>query len=162
MKINIILSLAALVFAVNGNSQSIMRSNVGSAGSSRVVYSDNATYFVSQSIGQASVIGTSNLIRQGFQQPSALFVIQKSATRNDYLASVYPNPFSQSIRVAFAREVSKDITIGIHDLSGKIILYRKYSPAQLIEMPLQNMASGIYIIHVLVGANRFTTSLIKI
>ena len=162
MKVNIILVLVTLSFGLNGYSQSVIRSNVGSGGSSQIIISDNTTYFISQSIGQASVIGTSNMIRQGFQQPHTLFIVQKSATKNEYLASIYPNPFSQSISVAFAVEVTQNITISILDISGKLVLYRNYSPARLIELSLQDFASGNYIIHVLVGGSRFSTSLIKI
>ena len=53
-------------------SQSIIKSTVGAGGSSQTITSHNKTYFISQSIGQTSVIGTFTnngyTIRQGFQQ----------------------------------------------------------------------------------------------
>jgi hypothetical protein len=162
MKMNVILVLATLSFSLDVYAQSVMRSNLGSGGSSQIIISGRSAYFVSQSIGQASVIGTSSMIRQGFQHPPALFVIQESVTQNEYLASIYPNPFSQSISVAFAREVTNDITISIHDLSGKVVHYHNYRPAQLIELSLQDFSSGSYMIHVMVGLSRFSTSIIKL
>jgi hypothetical protein len=154
--------LLSLCFVSNGYTQSVVRSNVGSGGSSQLIITNKSSYFISQSIGQSSVIGTSRVIRQGFQQPPTLFIIEQSGSKNEYLASVYPNPFSHAISVAFEKEVTKDITISIHDINGRMVHHQNYSPAQLIKFSLQDIANGSYIIHVLIGPSRFTTSIIKL
>lgn len=161
MKIKLILVLA-LTLTSDGYAQSIVRSTVGSGGSSQLITSGRSTYFVSQSIGQAGVIGTSSMIRQGFQQPPSLLIIQESSAQNEYLASIFPNPFSQSVNVAFEREVPGDIIISILDVSGRLVFYQNYRPARLIELPLHDFANGKYIIHVGVGLSHFTTSIIKL
>ena len=161
MKTNVLLAVAAFSLAMNGHAQSIVRSSVGSAGSSQSITSGTSTYFISHSIGQASVIGTSPMIRQGFQQPPSSYIVQKSTSKNEYSASIYPNPFSRSISVVFEREVTRDITISVHDISGKLVHYQQYSPAQQIELSL-DVANGHYMIHVIVGESRFTTSIIRL
>ena len=102
MKVNIIRVLIALSFVSNGYAQSVVRSNVGSAGSSQTIISNKSSYFISQSIGQSSVIGTSGVIRQGFQQPPTSFIIRESGTKNEYHATIYPNPFSGKASIEFS------------------------------------------------------------
>lgn len=165
MKTTITLILAMLGLCLYGNAQSIARSTVGSAGSTVTVVANNKTYFVSQSIGQASIIGTSTsngyTIRQGFQQPPSSIIISKPLPGNGLSANIYPNPFSQSVQVALESKVNQNVTIVMHDLTGRIILNRNYAPSQLIELSLKDIANGDYIISVLTGQKRFTTSIIK-
>ena len=107
-------------------SQSIVRSTTGSSGSSQTVISNNISYFVSQSVGQTSVIGTSTTgdisLRQCCHQPRHTCESGASEGLSDLQAVVYPNPFQQTVHISFVEEVDEDVAVIMHDISGRIIL----------------------------------------
>ena len=146
-------------------SQSIVRSTLGAGGSSQTVTSNNKSYFVSQSIGQASVIGTTinngYAIRQGFQQPPHTFIIGPLNELDDLKAIIFPNPFQQSVYISFKDLIENDVSVIIHDISGRLILKETFAASQLIDLPLANIASGDYILNVITGKKHLTTSIIK-
>ena len=160
------ITFIALLLGINSciYGQSIIRSNVGSGGSSHKVVQQGKTYFISQSIGQASVIGTSSVnghtIRQGFQQPPHQLVAGKPLAEN-LAVSVYPNPFSQTVKIAFANGIDEEVSLVMFDINGRIILTKSYKPSQLITLQMQNIASGSYIISVSSGVRKMTVPIVK-
>jgi hypothetical protein len=84
MKKPIAILMVQLCFFSFASSQSIIRSSVGSGGSSQSISIKEKTYFISQSIGQASVIGYASSngygIRQGFQQPPYILIVSEPLT----------------------------------------------------------------------------------
>lgn len=154
--------LSSIPFAY---SQSIVRSTVGIGGSSQTVTYNNRTYFVSQSIGQASVIGVSakngHIIRQGFQQPPHTFEIGLLNEESDLKATIFPNPFQQSIYITFIDLIEEDVSVIVHDISGRLILKKTFPASQLIALPLESIATGDYILNVIIGKKHLTTSIIK-
>ena len=165
MKLLCALILIILYCIPKVHSQSIIRSTVGSSGSSQTVFFNNKPYFVSQSIGQSGVIGTSGLngytIRQGFQQPPHSFVISQPYPESDLKAAIYPNPFQQSIHIFFKEEIENDISVIMYNMSGQIILKETYGATQMIILPLANTACGKYILNVIADNKYIITSLIK-
>ena len=160
------LCFVQLIQAQENSEYRIIRSNLGSSGSSQSVVTSKGTYKISQSVGQASVIGTysSNgyILRQGYQQPANK--IKVSAENPDYSlnAKVYPNPFSQKLTITFSTEMQKDTSILMYDVSGKVIYNQNFTPTQDIEVQLQDIASGAYFLKVTSGNKHFNTKLIKI
>ena len=146
-------------------SQSIVRSTVGIGGSSQTLIFNNKSYFVSQSIGQASVIGVStnngHTIRQGFQQPPHTFEIGLPNEESDLKATIFPNPFQQSIYITFIDLIEDDVSVILHDISGRLILKETFGASQLIALPLENIAIGDFILNVITGKKHLTTSIIK-
>ncbi|MCK5702189.1 MAG: T9SS type A sorting domain-containing protein [Cyclobacteriaceae bacterium] len=146
-------------------SQSVVRSTVGTGGSSQTVTSNNKSYFVSQSIGQASVIGTSTkngyTIRQGFQQPPHTFIVGTLNELSDLKATIFPNPFQQSVYITFMDLIEDDVSVILHDISGRLILKETFAASQLITLTLENIAIGDYILNVISGKKHLTTSIIK-
>jgi len=146
-------------------SQSIVRSTVGSGGSSQTVISNNRSYFLSQSIGQASVIGTTTVngytLRQGFQQPPYSFIVGQLEKESDLKATIYPNPFQQSLYILFEDVIENDVSVIMHDISGRIIFKERYGPSQLITLQLTTIAPGEYILNVTAGGKHLGASLIK-
>jgi len=138
---------------------------VGAGGSSQTVTFHNKTYSVSQSIGQASVIGTSTnngyTIRQGFQQPPHTFIIGTLNELDDLKAIISPNPFQQSVYITFMDLIEDEVSVILHDISGRLILKETFAATQLIDLPLANIASGDYILNVIAGKKHLTTSIIK-
>jgi hypothetical protein len=146
-------------------SQSIVRSTVGAGGSSQTVTFNNKSYFVSQSIGQASVIGTSNkngyTIRQGFQQPPHSLKISSLNEEGNLKAKIFPNPFQQSVYISFKDLIENDVSVIMHDISGRLILKETFAASQLITLPLANIANGDYILNVIAENKYLTISIIK-
>lgn len=149
----------------NIESYAIIRSTIGISGSSKTITTNNGLYIVSQSIGQTSVIGThtnnSYTIRQGYQQPSILADIIQLPGDNKLKATIYPNPFQQSIFISFNELILNDISIIVFDLNGKIIFSQKFPASQFIELTLDGISNGIYVIEVSSTSKQFSAKLIK-
>ncbi len=144
----------------------ILRSNLGSAGSSKTIETSKGSYNVSQSIGQSSVIGTHSnngyYLRQGYQQPMTnKIVVDKEVDRN-LKAKVYPNPFINVVVISFSDTMFKDITVMVFDINGKTIHSQEFLPLQEVELRINDIDSGIYLLKVISGHKHFHTKLIKI
>lgn len=150
----------------NGKSQYLMRSTLGNNGLSKTITTNTGTYFIQQSIGQASVIGTYSknnyTIRQGFLQPPSPVKVQSiNILENNLKANLYPNPFQQAVKVSFDAPVNNDMLVVIYNISGRIILSKKYSAAQLINVPLDNIPSGDYIMKITTKNKQLVAKIIK-
>ncbi|MBC2846048.1 T9SS type A sorting domain-containing protein [Winogradskyella flava] len=143
----------------------IKQSNLGNSGSSHMVETSSGKYYISQSIGQASVIGThynnGYYIRQGYQQPPSKMKAVKDLDI-ELRAKVYPNPFSQTLFINFSDTVINDISVRIFDIEARIIHTQEFLPAQKLELRLQDISSGTYFLKVASGRKQFNTKLIKI
>lgn len=143
----------------------IMRSSLGSSGSSQNVVTENGTYKVSQSIGQASVIGThfnnGYYLRQGYQQPLSKIKVTGEYSHN-LEAKVYPNPFNESITITFSNSILNNISVTIFDVEAKIIHSEEFLPAQEIKLKINDISTGTYFLIVTSGRKHFNTKLIKI
>lgn len=153
-------------FHAQSNSEyRIIRSNLGSSGSSKIVTTSNGTYQLSQSIGQSSVIGThfnnGYYLRQGYQQlESNIKMI--SDLDVELKATVYPNPFNQGVFISFSELIRNDIFVKVFDINARHIHSQKFLPAQKIELHLGNISSGTYFLKVASDKKHFNTKLIKI
>ncbi|MFK7833561.1 MAG: T9SS type A sorting domain-containing protein [Winogradskyella sp.] len=143
----------------------IISSNVGSSGASHSIETTKGIYNISQSIGQASVIGTHSVngyvLRQGYQQPLT-GKIDVNTFDYELKAKVYPNPFDQEIAIKFSSVLKQDIEIILYDINGKVIHKQQFLPAQHINVMLSTISGGTYFLDVVSGKKRFTTKLIKI
>lgn len=153
-----------LSFAQANTHYKIIRSNLGSSGSSQTVSTSKGIYKVSQSIGQSSVIGTYKksgyYLLQGYQQPWYKINVIKGS-EYEILAKVYPNPFQQSISIAFSSIMEYPISVMIFDLHGKIIYRNEFLPAQNLELNLIDISSGSYFLKILSNGSHFNAKLIK-
>lgn len=152
-------------YAQSNSGYRIIRTNLGSAGSSITVQTSNGKYNVSQSIGQSSVIGTyynnGYYLRQGYQQPS--FKVKVDKEKNYTLdAKVFPNPFSQYVTIRFSDNIINDISVTILDVNSKHIYSRRFSPSQTVKLNIIDISNGIYFLNVISGIKQFNTKLIKI
>ena len=99
-------------------SQEIQRSSINSSGSS--VSSNNL--YLSQSIGQSSVVGTKSsdqtAIRQGFQQPVTL---SNGKVSKNIQLTIYPNPNHGTFYLTTNLERNEEYKFIIYDLNGKLI-----------------------------------------
>ena len=130
-----------------------------------MVITSNGKYSVSQSIGQLSVIGTySNkgfYLRQGYQQPLNKIKVSSVSQNNDLTATIYPNPFKQSISISFGNNMKNEISVLVFDISGKMIYSKKFQPSQRIQLDFDDISSGSYLLKVLSNNKLFNAKLIK-
>lgn len=142
----------------------ISRSTLGLSGSSKVITTPNGTYYVSQSIGQSSVIGTkinkNYTILQGYQL-SSITVNMNPNVENDLKATIYPNPFEESINIAFDKLIKEEISIQIFDMTGREVFSKRFPPNQILNVRLHNISIGIYSMLVISENKRFVANILK-
>jgi hypothetical protein len=161
----LIICFAQELRAQDNSGYRIVSSNMGSSGSSQNVETSNGIYKVSQSIGQASVIGThatnGYILRQGYQQPLS-DVKRVKMLYYSLQAKVYPNPFSRFLTITFSDIIRNDISVKIFDINAKVIHTQEFLPAQEVELNINTISIGTYFLKVTSGRKHFNTKLIKI
>jgi hypothetical protein len=151
--------------------QTVESSTFASGGATTVI---NGKYY-SHVIGQSSVVAGTAIksgvtMRQGFKQPNLLArTIQKSglkiqlAEENPMTYTVFPNPFSDKIKIQFS-EISKSPTfIAIYNISGQSIWEKMY-PEKIDEINLtdfDNVRLGKYVLHIVYKGKPFVASIVK-
>lgn len=162
-------TLATLVlFAcanVSVHAQFVQRSGVAAAGASQTLTVNEKSYYISHSIGQASVIGTATreryTIRQGFQQPPLGKLVRQPLAEEGLGVEVFPNPFIHSVSIVFQELPDRIVSIALIDASGKIAFEGDFSPARTVLLPLEPVAPGSYLLKIQSGKRRVATALIK-
>ena len=151
--------------AQNSPEYKIIRSNLGSSGSSNTVVTSKGTFNVSQSIGQASVIGTHSqngiYLRQGYQQPAHNISVSKDTSGN-LKARVFPNPFEAIVNITFSSLIKSNISVLVFDVNGKIVHNQNFSAAQNIQLNMSLISSGTYFLKAISGEKTLNSKLIKI
>jgi hypothetical protein len=164
--------LFSLFFSTNVIiAQKVESSTFASGGATTVI---NGKYY-SHVIGQSSVVAGTAIksgvtMRQGFKQPNLVArTIQKSglkiqvAEENPMTYTVFPNPFSDKIKIQFS-EISKLPTfIAIYNISGQSIWEKMY-PEKIDEINLtdfDNVRLGKYVLHIVYKGKPFVASIVK-
>jgi len=163
------LLLSSLIFhqlnAQNNSSKQLVRSTTGVSGSSEIISTNNKTYVVQQSIGQASAIGTFNsvdyILRQGFIQPNILAKIIDKDIPLNLEAIIYPNPFVESITISFNEKISDKIEVVVFDFLGRMVFSKSYNTEQNLQVQFNNLAVADYIIKIVANNKQFVKNIIK-
>ena len=167
-----VICLFSLFFSTNVIiAQTVESSTFASGGATTVI---NGKYY-SHVIGQSSVVAGTAIksgvtMRQGFKQPNLVArTIQKSglkiqvAEENPMTYTVFPNPFSDKIKIQFS-EISKSPTfIAIYNISGQSIWEKMY-PVKIDEINLtdfDNVRLGKYVLHIVYKGKPFVASIVK-
>ena len=160
----LILFVFLLVFTGSIYGQYQQRSTLGMSGSTSSIEVGDATYYVSASVGQQSVIGTivneEYIMRQGFQQPP-IRVVALPENGNALETTVYPNPVGSFVTVIIGTPVKSDILSTLYDIQGRDIISTIMAPTQSFQVDMSQLASGTYILKIRVGIDIFSTRLIK-
>jgi hypothetical protein len=128
-------------------SQEIIRSTIGSIGSSM----GNGAVTVQQTAGQPSATTfvkneDGSALRQGFHQPYYYEI-----ERNDLNATIYPNPNNGQ----FSFQVAVDENVGFDyqliDQQGRSVLKNSGSGNHLIEVNIEQPATGMYHLQIISG-----------
>jgi len=159
-----LICLFFFIFTTMLYAQYEQRSTLGISGNSVTVTSNEKTYYVSESVGQQSVIGTfsngTQVIRQGFQQPP-IRVVTSSLDVSTIQAVVYPNPVSSFVNILFNEAVKNPIQSTLYDVLGRVAINTTISPTQSYSIDMSHLASGTYLLTVTIENRSFTTHLIK-
>ena len=154
-----------IISAQSSSGYKIMRSNLGSSGSSYSVVTSKGTYRISQSIGQASVIGTHSnnriYLRQGYQQPAHSIKVSK-IVEGDLIARIFPNPFEDAVNINFSSPIKASMSVLVFDINGKIIHNQEFSATQRIQLHMSSISSGTYFLKAISGEKTLKSKLIKI
>jgi len=153
-----------LLFSMNSFSQFIKKETLSSNGSSHFVYANNKSYFIQQSIGQASVTFTYSAgnydLRQGFLQPVSPSALYGDAT-DPLKAVIFPNPFVDEINIRFGQEIYSQITITIYDVWGRLLFEQIYPPNHAIVVRVSHFSNGAYLMRVQVKEQALIAKLVK-
>ena len=108
-------------------SQDLHHQMLSSQGSSQTL--TNGLY-VSQTIGQQSVIGTYTVdgktYGQGFQQ-SLWSKYISSSVNNTITTITFPNPFISSINFQFSQPIKETISVALFDVRGRLFFKDKHN-----------------------------------
>jgi hypothetical protein len=143
----------------------LVRSTTSVVGASEKVIVNNKTYRVQQSIGQGSVIGTATngnyILRQGFIQPNVLAKIIDKDIPLTLKIITYPNPFTEGITVSFTNKVTTYIDIVLYDVLGRLLYSKKHSPKQSIQINLEHLSIGNYLLKVETNQQQSIKNILK-
>lgn len=147
-----------ILFAVNAISFA-QRQTIASQGGT---YETTSKILVSQSIGQASVIGgfsnKNTQVIQGFQQPYWTGLISQNPLPLDITIS--PNPFAEEVMLSFDKDVL--MRINLYDISGKLVYNQKVNytgPYQYFNF--SGLAVGAYLVVIKANGLSYFTKLLK-
>ena len=157
-----ILFLITILFPVLCFSQ-LHHEMISSQGKTKKITSG---HYITQTIGQLSVIGNSEVpgynIGQGFQQSVWSKLINISST--NIIAGYYPNPFTETVTFNFTNisDLSK-LKILIFDTAGRLVYsqIKHLSNDGKITLNLNNLSSGSYLINLSNSEIKYFTKLVK-
>jgi|TARA_B110000967_G_scaffold199591_1_gene234180 hypothetical protein len=144
-------------------SQELHHQMLSSQGSNSIT--DNGI-IVTQTIGQQSVIGNYDnqyfKIGQGFQQAKqanwSRIILEQ--TIPEFEVSIYPNPFNNIVNIQHNSD--QDININVFNPAGTLVhksLINVTSPNQSVN--LEELPSGVYLVHLQSNHLKYYTKLIK-
>jgi len=122
--------------------------------------------FVSQTIGQQSVIGNYTQdgfsYGQGFQQS----VWSKYINQNEALSSIttttYPNPFISTINFQFSEPIKETITVSLFDIRGRLIYSEdKIATDNILTVEFSNLSSSNYLVRLSTPNYTYFTQILK-
>ena len=144
----ILFFLLLFIVSIKGfYSQEIVRSTIGSIGSSM----GNGIVTVQQTAGQPSAIefeksDDGSSIRQGFHQPYYYEI-----ERNDLNVSIFPNPNNGQFSFQVAVEEGVAFDYQLMDQQGRLILKNAGAGNNLIEVNIEQPATGMYHLQIVSG-----------
>ena len=144
------------------NAQQLHHQMLSAQGKSTVLA--NGTY-VSQTIGQQSVIGNYTRVGktygQGFQQSLWGSYIKGNAA-NTITTTTYPNPFVDVVNFEFSQIIPDVISVELFDVRGRLV----FSTAQkaegnLLTIDIPNIAASNYLVHLTTSNYSYYTQILK-
>tara|TARA_B110000003_G_scaffold77001_1_gene78599 strand:- start:157 stop:651 length:495 start_codon:yes stop_codon:yes gene_type:complete len=158
----LIILLCLPLFSLGQSSPHLLRSTISNTGSSVETINKN---LVQQSVGQSSPMGlqqtSKHIVRQGFIQPTQLKLMLAASNPADLLVSVYPNPTTDKITLAFNELVTGKVILSIYDQMGKLVIQENREGQAELSYSLANLAVGNYFIKVNTATKEYVTQILK-
>lgn len=158
------LLLFFIIFSNVLTAQSLKRQTLGVIGTSTLVNVNTKSYFLQQSIGQNSVIGsfeTANIrLQQGFIQPLQAIFFKEDNT-NELEVIVYPNPFVDGVVVIINDALQEQIAMYLFDVQGRLLVQNNYETSNQLVIPLDFLSQGAYFLRLQSGQKQKTVQLLK-
>ena len=136
-----------LLFCSTFYGQSLHHQMISSQGKSAVLSNG---ILVKQTIGQQSISGNSKgefIIIQGFQQNHWAKIVADSPLINDLTVTTYPNPFVSQVNFKFSKAVKDEITVGVFDVSGRLIIQQaKNLEGLILTIDLSKLPNAVYLV----------------
>ncbi|WP_223033895.1 T9SS type A sorting domain-containing protein [Hanstruepera marina] len=152
------------LFFQTGFAQIKKKETLSSQGSSHFIYANNKSYFIQESIGQASVTFTYNLdgyaLRQGFLQPISPSALN-GGSDTDLDGYFYPNPFDNDIHIRFNEAIYDVLQVTLFDVLGRTIYNNEFGPVQTLDLDFGFVSSGNYVLVVRMRSKTFLAKLIR-
>lgn len=150
-----------LLFAFTAFSQEVSRSTISVVGNSSITSNG---YFVSQSVGQLSTIGFSEILNkniiEGYQQPTNIKIIDESISNETI--KLYPIPVSDELNVVFSLSNDGECNIEVFDRLGRLVISRKLSIIDHTSIiSLANLSASTYIIKITTNTSTHYETIIK-
>jgi hypothetical protein len=151
-----------LVFFTGAKAQELHHQMLSSQGTSKTLPNG---IFVSQTIGQQSVIGNytkdGKTYGQGYQQ--SVWSKYISANSNNAITTVtYPNPFISTINFQFSQPVQVPISVSVFDIRGRLIYTQeKQASGNILTIDLPNLASSNYLVRLSTPNYTYYTQILK-
>ncbi|WP_157687550.1 T9SS type A sorting domain-containing protein [Pedobacter psychrophilus] len=142
--------------------QTVKRQTFASQGISKTL---NSGVFVSQSVGQSSIIGLmlkpNITVQQGYQQ-SRFSIPTNVITYHAVQVTTFPNPFINVINLKFSKAVTESVTIMVADLYGKLLFQKTFLNPELgLNFQLDNLAPQSYILSLNGATFNYSTKIVK-
>ena len=151
-----------LALTLNSFSQDLHHQMLSSQGTSKTLPNG---IFVSQTIGQQSVIGNytkdGKTYGQGFQQ--SVWSKYISTNSNNAITTVtYPNPFISTINFQFSQAIKEPISVSVFDIRGRLICNQeKQASGNTLTIDLPNLASSNYLVRLSSPNYTYYTQILK-
>jgi hypothetical protein len=141
--------------------QEVSRNTISVVGNSTTISNG---YYVSQSVGQLSIIGFSEMfnksIVQGYQQPTGMKTIDASVEKETL--QLYPVPVTNELNLLFSLSLEGKCTVELFDRLGRLVLNKELTINDFKTLiSLENLASSTYIIKITNNTSVFYETIIK-
>ena len=162
MKKLLLILLCFPLLTLAQSSPNLLRSTISNSGSSTQT-EDN--YVVQQSVGQSSPIGlketNEHTVRQGFIQPAQLKRMLAASNSADLFISIYPNPTTDKITIAFEELVTGKVNLSVYDQMGKLVMEENREGQAELSYSLANLSIGNYFVKVNTSTKEHVTQISK-
>jgi hypothetical protein len=150
-----------IFFSFTAFSQEVSRSTISVVGNSTTTVNG---YYVTQSVGQLSTIGFSeigsNSIVEGYQQPTSIKVIDASIIKE--IIELYPIPVSDKLNFLFSLSINGKCNVEVFDRLGRLVMNQELSIIDYTSsISLANLAASTYIIKIATNTTTHYETIIK-
>lgn len=113
-------------------------------------------------IGNLDAFAIYNLVLNDVQieDSSCSDTLTLEPENSEEIGLIFPNPFQNEVNIKL-KSTSNNIILKLYDITGKEILYRTFNNTDFINIPVNNLSEGIYIIKLKVDNSQLIKKILK-